>query len=229
MLCFDVHHGKFCRRLFERCFECHVPAQEKNDHAMNCGVRNWYQSQKYVDMYVKIPVVRATISFEKPIQYVLHGSFVEAKAGTELFSGMADILFKFESQSVIAIATTGFTRVRVPIMVRDNNGLYTERMVFLTSQDRTIVAANSSRVVNQSNILQNVEHNTPLVLFLSEGCVKLSVDVASGGKVHNFNIGVTTTADGQKFQIPDDLNVKTHRFVPKAFDADFSSKKLKRP
>lgn len=99
-------------------------------------------------MYVKVAVVRAKISFEKPIHYIFDGSFVAAATGAQLFSGMADILCKFESPSVIAIATTGFTRVRLSIIVREKNGLLMERLVLLTSQDRTIVAANSARLVN---------------------------------------------------------------------------------
>lgn len=145
-MCYDTHHGNYCRRLFERCFECHVPAQEQSDHSKNCGVRKWFQSQTYIDMYVKIPVVRATITFQKAVHYILQGSFVAAKANTELFSAMADVLFKFESSSVIVLSTTGFSRIRIPVIVREENGLYVERLVLLTSQDRTVVAANSSRV-----------------------------------------------------------------------------------
>lgn len=47
--CYDENHGSNCRRFWEKCFECHVPAQEKTDHAENCGVKNWFQSEKYVD------------------------------------------------------------------------------------------------------------------------------------------------------------------------------------
>lgn len=195
---------------------------------MNCSVSNWYQSQAYVDLYVKIPVVRAKILFGKPIRYLSHGSFVDPMPGIELLSGMADVLFKFKSQSVIDMITTGFSRIRVPIIVCEKNGSYIERLVFMTSHDRTVVAASGSRVVNPSNILKDYEHLTPLVLFLADGCAKFSIHVNSGGKIHNFDIGVTPISGGAKFNIPDDLDVKSRNFMPKAFDADFSSKKMKR-
>lgn len=177
-------------------------------------------------MYVKTPAVRATISFDNPIYYALHGQFVGAKAGIELFSGMADVLVKFVSQFAIVLQTSGFTRIRLPVIVHEKDR-FIERIVLMTSHDRTIVAANSSRLVNQSNVLNEFEHNTPLLLLLDNGCAKISVDVNSGGNIHKYNIGVTSTADGKKFQIPNDLDVKSHNFLPKLFDAEFTSKKTK--
>lgn len=180
-------------------------------------------------MYVKVPVVRATISFNEPIHYVLGGAFVEAVAGVQLFSGMADALFKFESTSKIGIATTGFTRIRLSVIIRDKKGTLMERLVFLTSQDRTLVATNSARLVNEQNYLQDVEHNTPLVLCFPNGCSKVLVNVAeSSGNSRKFEIGVTSTANGPKFQIPDGLDVKCRTAAPNLFDADFASKKMKR-
>lgn len=202
-----------------------MPVQSTKDHAENCGARKWYRSEKYVDMYVKIPAVRVTISFQKPIQFLLHGAFVLPKPGSELFLGMADVLFKFASQSEISLKTTGFTRVRLPVIVRENNGTFTERIVFMTSHDRTVVAANSSRAVNQSNVLNGFEHNTPLVLFLPNGCAELSVDVSSGGQTFKYNIDVAP--DG-KFNIPNDLEIKWNQFQPKPFDAEFPTKKSNR-
>lgn len=188
-------------------------------------VRSTVRHMLTCTLYVKVPIVRATISFNEPIHY----AFVPAVAGVELFSGMADVLFKFESPQKIDIATTGFTRIRLSVIVREKNGRTMERLVFLTSQDRTIVAANSARLVNEQNYLQDVEHNTPLVLYFPDGCSKLSIHVAgSSGNSRKFDIGVTPTANGPKFQIPDDLEVKCRTAAPNLFDADFSSKKMKR-
>lgn len=225
--CYDAHHGKFCRRRFERCFECHVPAQEKSDYASNCSVSSWYCSEAYVDMYVLVPVVRATIKFDKPVHYVFDRAFVAAVEGAQLFSGMADVLVEFASPLEITIATTGFTRVRLSIIVRERNGLVMERLVFLTSQDRTIVAAHSARLVNPQNLLQDVEHNTPLVLYFTDGCPKVSIDVA-GNSGRKFDIGVMATANGHRFDIPEDLDIKSRTAMPNLFDAEFPSKKMKR-
>lgn len=176
-------------------------------------------------MYVKIPAVRASISFGDVISYISRGELVNPKEGTELFSGTADVLFKFASQSLHVLKTTGYTRIRLPVIVREKNGGFRERIVFFTSHDRTLVAANSSRVVNQLNFLNDYEHNTPLVLLLSNGCKKLSVEVNSGGKTYKHDIN--TTDDGAKFSIPDDLQIKSNNFSPKLFDAELQLKKSK--
>lgn len=224
LLCYGAHHGEYCQPCWEKCFECHLPVQAKADHAENCGAKDWFVSEKYVDAYVKIPAVRATFSFTKPISYLLYGKFVEAKPGMELFSDMADVLFEFESKTKVVLKTTGFTRIRLPVVIQDKN-IFTERIVFMTSHDRTIVAANSSRVVNDTNVLAEYEHNTPIVLLL-ETCTKLAVDVFSGGKIHKYEVEVA--ADGKKFQIPTDLSVKSKNVTPKMFDAYFPSKKMTR-
>lgn len=223
-MCYGAHHGEYCRRFWERCFECHVPAQAKTDHAEKCNVKNWFQSEKYIDLYVKTPAIRATISFEKPIRYLLCGEFVEAKPEVELFSPMADVHFKFVSQTKIALKTTGFTRIRLPVVVEDIKKTLTERIVFMTSHDRTLVAASSSRSVNLSNILTDFEHNTPLVLVQS-GSAKFSVEVYSDGNIHKYDINID--ADKKKFAIPDELNVRSNNFTMKLFDANFPYKKMK--
>lgn len=226
LVCYDAHHGEWCQRMNDRCFECHVHVKDMNDHADNCNVRNWYKSQAYVDMYVTIPGVRATITFAESIFYTLDGEFIEAKPDVELFSDMADVLFKFASKSKIVLQTTGFTRIRLPVVVRDKNHIISERIVFMTSHDRTMVAANSSRTVNQSNVLADFEHMTPLVLFLPGGCTKLILNVNSGGKDYVYNINVSS--DGKKFIIPTDLDVNSKHFSPKPFDAAIQLKKFKR-
>lgn len=171
--CHDEHHGEYCRRFWQRCFECHVPAQEKGDHAGNCSAKNWFASEKYVDVYAKIPAIRAEITFQKPIRFLLDGKLVDAKPGLDVFSATADVQFKFASQSKIVLKTTGFTRIRLPVVTIERKGtkdIHTERIVFMTSADRTIVAANSSRIVNEANVLSEFEHNTPYFIKLSPIC-----------------------------------------------------------
>lgn len=196
----------------------------EDDHAKSCGARSWFRSVKYMDMYVKMSAVRAMIEFNKPICYELNGSFIKATPEAELFSQMADVHFKFVSESKIELTTTGFTRIRLPVFVRDKNGAYTERLVIMTSHDRTIVAANSSRPVNQANALTGFEHNTPLLLLVQDGSTMVSVDVHSGGNIDTYKMH----SIGEKFVIPNDLDVKAQTFVPKLFDAEFPAKKLKR-
>lgn len=222
-ICYGAHHGENCRRFWERCFECHVPAQSKTDHAEKCHAKDWFKSEKYVNVYVKKPAIRSTITFEMPIRYLLYGEFVEAKTGMELFSAVADVHFEFVSPSKIAIKTSGFTRIRLPVIVDETDQTFTERLVFMTSHDRTLVAANSSRVVNHSNILSDFDHNTPLVLVLS-GSVKCSVEVHSGGSIQKFDI----EAVNKRFVIPDELNVHAKKFELRQFDADFPYQKMKR-
>lgn len=94
----------------------------------------------------------------------------------------------------------------------------------MTSHDRTAVAAKSSRVLNEANILADHEHNTPLVLLLDSACATVTVEIYSGGCTHHY----TMTFDGKKFKIPDDFNVASNNFVPKLFDAELPFKKMKR-
>lgn len=227
LMCYGAHHGEDCRRLWETCFECHVPVQSTYDHAENCGAKKWFRSEKYVEAYVKTPAVRMTIEFADPVSVLLSGVFVTASAGMDLFSGMADTQFKFASQSQVELRTTRFTRIRVPIVIPDGNGRndnFYERIVFMTSHDRTIVAANSSRVMHQSHLLADFEHNTPLVLQIP--CAgKLLVTVHSGGRTYEYAVDVN--ADGKKYAIPDELGVKSTNFTPKMFDAELPMKKLK--
>lgn len=223
MICFGAHHGEYCEKILQRCFECHVVAKKEVDHAKGCGARTWFRSEMYVDMYVKMSAVRATIDFGKPIFYELNGGFVKAKPEAELFSGMADIHFKFVSESKIELKTTGFTRIRLPIIVRDKDGGFIERLVIMTSHDRTIVAANSGRLVSQSNVLSGFEHNTPLLMCVQDGETTVSVGVHSGGTINTYEIH---SIDG-KFVIPNDLDVRAQKFVPKLFDAEFPTKKMK--
>lgn len=57
----------------------------------------------------------------------------------------------------------------------------------------------------------------------------MSIDVAgNNGKSHKFEIDVVPTVKGYKYEIPDGLDIKCRSAVPNPFDAEFSSKKMKR-
>lgn len=110
---------------------------------------------------MKIPAVRAEITFQKSVNFFLNGKFTEALPGMDLFSAMADVQLKFVSRTTLELKTTGFTQIRLPVAVKEQKGpseTYTERIVFMTSGDRTLVAANSSCVVHQSSIAAEFEH-----------------------------------------------------------------------
>lgn len=50
---------------------------------------------------------------------------------------MADIQFKFVSHTKLVLKTTGFTRIRLPVVVKEQKGqneINTERIVFMTSK-----------------------------------------------------------------------------------------------
>ena len=180
-------------------------------------------------MYAKSSAMRARITSVKPFWYLSNGTFVRAEGGHELFSGMADVHFKFESNSQIVVKTTGFSRVRLPLIVRTKNGsswTHKEKIVFMTSHDRTVVAAFSSRIVNESNALNEYEHNTPLVLAIDDACAQLSLEIRSGGRSYQYQIAATS--DGMKFQIPAEIDVVSANYTPKFFEAEMPTKKLKR-
>lgn len=226
--CHGAHHDSSCEKILSRCFDCHVSITKKQDHVESCSASDWLKSD-YVDIYVKIPAVRMVISFGSPIHYMINGSPTLAQAGTELFSSMADAHFKFETSSKITIKTTGFTRIRVPIVIRDNNGReprFTEKLVLMTSLDRTVIAAAGSRIVSETNILNDFQHNTPIVLFLFGPDVNIKIDAYSGGIIHKYDVAFDYFS--KKYEIPKDLDVKSNHFATKMFDADLPIKKFKR-
>lgn len=174
-------------------------------------------------MYVKPSAVRISIKSAVPLGYLSDNAFVNASADIDLFSGDADVHIKFMSPTTLVIRTTRFTRIRLPVVINDAYASYTERLVLMTSHDRSLVAALSSRVVQESNILTDVEHNTPLVVMLPGACADLTVEVNSGGQFHNYTI--KATRDGKKYEVPDDLNVTSKHFKPMPFDAKFPARK----
>lgn len=188
-VCFGAHHWTKCQRAdLSNCFECHVPARLVADHALMCSVKNWYASVP-VEKYVKIPSERCILSFQMPIHILLDGNVCKPSAGMVLFSSMADTYFKFETAKKIALLSTGYTRIRLPIVVEENPIQLTERLVLMTSHDRAIIAAKSSRQINEHSIGSEYEHNTPLVLYMLEKPGNIMVTVhGAGGMVQYHEI-----------------------------------------
>lgn len=218
--CVGAHHSTECNQpKLQSCFECHVQAKVANDHAPNCTAKNWYIS-KPIDVYVNIPAIRCKLTFKSPI---IFDDQATAYEGLELFSSNSDTFFVFESPSQVSLYTTRFTRIRIPLVLQDTfNSVktYTEKLVFLTSLDRTILGAHSSRQVNPNNMLQGFEHNTPLVLFFSmreDPSIKLDI-YSGGGIMRSYDLDFNR--DSKKFLIPPQVNVNSHNFVPMAFDAE---------
>lgn len=217
MVCYGLHHSVECQRgKLGNCYECHVPIKHYDDHAQNCGAKQFFFSEK-VDKYVMIPSTRCIISFEAPINISLNGKIQMAQPGMQLFSSMSDAYFKFESSSKLIVMTTGYSRIRLPIVVQE--GLDSiERLVLFTSHDRAILAALGCRTIVNENYFGDYQHNTPLVLHTLQNPSDLTVEVHSaGGRINAFKIAYRR--DKNKFEIPLELDVKSKHFPPMTFDA----------
>lgn len=221
-VCFGAHHSKECEQgKLGNCFECHVPIQKADDHAPLCTMTHYFRSEQ-VRKYVKIPSVRCILSFKSPINVLQNGSFRMAQSGLRLFSDMADSYFKFESDRVMAVMTTGYTRIRLPIIVEDDGDTSKEKLVLITSTDRAIVAVNGARTIAENNYIGDYEHNTPLVLSMKNP-IGLSIEVNSaGGNTRTFEIAYRQ--DIKKFQIPAELDIKSKNVPSMAFDAPMPTK-----
>lgn len=225
--CQGSHQSEQCRqRSLERCPECHVPVRCVDEHALNCSLKNWFLSQ-YIDDYVKVPVVRCIISMASAIFYQLGESIEMARGGLVLYSPMSDTLFKFASESKFELLTTAFTRIRLPFVVREglDESTCTEKLVLITSHDRTLVAANASRQILQGEHDGDCEHNTPLVLYVVGGQnLNLSVKVI-GVQNRSKEYQIVYNQITKKYNIPAQLNVKSTEVLPLEFDAPFLKKK----
>lgn len=220
--CFGAQHTNDCgKRYLESCFECHLPIDRVEDHAKFCSVKYSFARQ-YTEVYVKIATTRCELSFKSQLYYLHNGHAIEAGAGTKLLSCASDSYFRILSSQKIALMTSGFTRIRIPIVVE--GALNIEKIVLMTSLDRSMVAANGSRIVSRDNILKDYEHNTPLVLYMiGKQDLGFSVSVYSiGGKTTVFD--VEYDARENRYVIPRDLDVKAKRYTPCEFDAAFNAK-----
>lgn len=211
-----------------RCFECHIPAKRVDDHAENCGSK-WYVS-RYEDIYVKIPAVRCVLRLGQPVRILKDGDFVEVPIDCTWFSPMADVLFKISAAGTIKILTSAFTRIRVPIVVDVVGATMKEKLVFVTSADRTMVCANSSRMCHPINAIGQFKSNTPIVLgIVGDVNTVLHVEIHSrGAYVHHYDIPLVFTDREGKFKIPEELDIASSKFNAASFDADIPQKKSKR-
>lgn len=222
LICFGAHHSSKCSQgEASNCFECHVPARSIQDHAQVCSVKHWFVSA-CVNRYVKIPVERCRITFQSPIHIFLDGKICEAYAGMVLFSAMADTFFKFETAQQISLLTTGYSRIRVPITVQDKrSNQLTERLVIMTSHDRAIIVAKSTRPIIDPVTIEH-EHNTPLVIHMLEKPCNVAIQVhGAGGKLANHEI--MYHEERNKFKVPDELDPKS-KVVSMTFDSELPLK-----
>lgn len=206
----------------ERCFECHVETRNSNDHAEMCPVKHWFVS-KTMEKYVKIPSVRWAVSFQSPINILLNGNVQAAQSGMKLFSGMSDSYFHFESNKKLVLMSTEYTRIRVPIVIEDEPGKPTEKLVLFTSSDRALICAKGSRRIFENNALGDHEHNTPLVLYILESPFSLAIKVHSAGGCEN-TFQIEYQQDEKKFEIPAELDIKSKQSPSMTFDAALPSK-----
>lgn len=222
MVCFGLHHSLECQKgVLENCYECHVPIQYSDEHAQNCGAKKLFLSEK-IGKYVKIPSIRCIISFLWPINIWLNGQIQAAQPGMRLFSSISDTYYEFESNRKVILMTTGFSRVRMPIVVQEGM-VSVEKLALMTSSDRVVVAALGSRIITDDNLVGDYEHNTPLVLQILDDPSNISVEIHSaGGNVHKYEIEYRY--DTKKFAIPAELDVKSKRFPVMKFDAALPTK-----
>lgn len=223
VVCYGAHHSKACQqRKKSNCFECHGLAQTIDEHAESCSVKNWFISEP-IGAYIKIPAVRCAIEFKSAFYILFGGKLQRPTNGMNLISFMADVQFKFASDSKVILCTTGFTRLRVPIFIANGNDDsttgYTEKMVLMTSHDRTIIGVNGSRFVKPMIVPDDNKHNTPLIFVIpSDYNTNISVQVHSSGRnIENFDIAFDSAK--KKFQLPEELKATSRSFTPKMFDA----------
>lgn len=223
--CNGVHRGGQCDQpRLENCPECHIPVKRLVDHAKGCNVKQWFVSG-LANAYIELPVIRCVISMESPIMYQSGRNVIPAYAGLVLFSSASDAYVKFTSNTEFVLLTTGFTRIRLPFIVHESSNQLVEKLVLFTSRDRTIIAAMGSRPVTEESVLGDFGHNTPLVLYSTDGGnPSLTVKVYS---VQNRSMVHQIGFNQQKkvYMIPNQLDVKCNRFQAMDFDAPLPKKK----
>lgn len=124
--------------------------------------------------------------------------------------------------------TTGFSRIRIPIVFYATNGgveRMVEKLVLVTSADRTIVAAHSSRPVIHSNMLNGCEHNTPLVLCArTNEIANVTVEIY-GSNYRTVSYEMVYDSKMKNYHIPDSIDIKSKNFNPIGFDAPVPKKR----
>lgn len=148
--------------------------------------------------------------------------------GLHFFSPMADTLLKISAAGTIELLTTAFTRIRIPIVL-DGETLK-EKLVLVTSADRTIVCANSGRICDPTNAIGQFKYNTPIVLGIV-GNVNTVVKVeihSRGAIVRHYDIPLVFKDRNSRFEIPQELDIGSNAYNAASFDADIPQKKSKR-
>lgn len=210
----------------DRCFECHVPAKRVDDHAEKCGSK-WFVS-RYQDVYVKLPAIRCVLRLGQPVRILKNGDFIDVQMDAIWFSPMADTLLKISAAGTIQLLTTAFTRIRIPILI--DEGTLKEKLVLVTSADRTMVSANSGRICDPQNAIGQFKYNTPIVLGIV-GNVNTVVKVelhSRGAIVRHYDIPLVFNGRNSRFEIPQELDIGSNAYNAASFDADIPQKKSKR-
>lgn len=226
--CYGVHRSNECnQRILEKCPECHVPVTCFGDHAPQCHIKTWYVSDP-VGMYIKLLASRCVIAMQSSMHVQLGDNIEKARAGLVLVSPMSDTYFKFVSHSQVTLLTTGFTRIRIPIIIHEvsqgGHEIWTEKLVLLSSHDRTMVAAKGSRQVSQRNVLNGFEHNTPLIIHvINSENPSVAITLYSAGQTLTHEIPYNRR--DKKYTVPSQINITSQQFVPMEFDAPTPKRK----
>lgn len=217
-VCLGAHHSASCERGdVTQCFECHLKIGNVNDHASACSVKHWFLSSP-VERYMNMLSTRCFFSFQSPVWVLLNGKLSLPTPGMLLVSSMCDSYFKFESSKKFSLMTSGYTRVRLPIILQENSDRFVEKIIVMTSHDRAIVVAKGSRLVTENNVLEDYQHNTPLILYMLENPEKFTVEVhGSGGRKVAHEISYDQYE--KKFRIPPELDLKSKNTEAMTFDA----------
>lgn len=202
--CFGAHHSNGCgSSLVKSCFDCHLPTFKYTDHANNCSAK-WYTSEQ-TNAYIQIPSERCVLTFKAPIQVLLDGQLKMAQKGLGMFSAMSDSYFKFESDRQMKVLTTDYSRVRIPVIAKDGNHVI-EKLVVMTSYDRSLVVAKGSREVGDDP-LGEYKYNTPIVLYFADQAADIDIEVHSEGGVKT-NHNIEYIVGQNRFTIPKELDLK---------------------
>lgn len=225
--CHRIHRSNECEQLpMEKCVECHKIVPKESDHLETCSFK-WYTSVP-IGVYVKLPVIRCDIKMASAFYWQRDHDLQRAYNGLVLASPMADTYFRFVSDHEFELATTGYTRIRVPIVIHEETRSGTtldEKLILLTSHDRTVVVAKCSRQVSLASVIDDTYlHNTPLALHNQPGgSANLQLTVHGANRREQYHIPFDKAA--QKFVVPTQLDVKAYKFLPLEFDAPVPKKK----
>lgn len=230
--CYRVHRTNECgQRPMDRCPECHVAVITTSHHDKACNLK-WFTSTA-VDVYVKFPVTRCIVTMKSAIYWQHDNQLEVAYQGLVLASPMGDVYFKFISDCKFELMTTGFTRIRVPIVVHETTkvekeAVLNEKLILLTSHDRTLVAAMGSRQVTLETVFDDAFlHNNPLVLHNSPDSDPSLFVKVYGVNNREMSHLIPYKEASHKFEVPDQIDVRSTKFLPFEFDAAVPKKKKK--